>query len=196
MIRGPKERIDAFRKLCAEWADCTSCGISQFRTKMVQGRGSLPCDFVLLGEAPGKAEDLLGEPFVGPAGKLLNTALDQFSGRYALFICNLLACRPTDSMGGPNRAPTDIEVRLCWKRLDSLLKLAAPRFGLILLGRNPEKHRHAYAGTFPELPMVYVQHPAAVLRHGGTAGPEFPEYVRQLEAAFNSCLTVKGGKSR
>lgn len=54
------------------WKDCTACGLCEHRQKVVLARGSVPCDILFIGEAPGESEDCLGQPFVGPAGQLLD----------------------------------------------------------------------------------------------------------------------------
>ncbi len=63
-----------------QWKGCKRCPLYKTRRKIVHCRGSLPCDIFFLGEAPGDSEDLLGKPFVGPAGKLLDRIIAKGNG--------------------------------------------------------------------------------------------------------------------
>lgn len=60
-----------------DWDKCQRCELSQKRTRVVLCRGELPCDILFIGEAPGESENTLGRPFVGPAGKLLDSIVEQ-----------------------------------------------------------------------------------------------------------------------
>lgn len=66
------------------WSDCTACDLHEERKNVVLARGSLPADVLLVGESPGKGEDSLGSPFVGPAGQLLDEIVDRSLGTLAL----------------------------------------------------------------------------------------------------------------
>jgi uracil-DNA glycosylase len=64
-----------------DWKDCTRCPLHTVRSNVVLARGSIPCDILFVGEAPGRSEDALGKPFVGPAGILLDEMIeDALSG--------------------------------------------------------------------------------------------------------------------
>jgi len=60
-----------------KWNDCEKCELCNQRGSVVLARGKIPCDLLFIGEAPGQSEDVLGVPFVGPAGKLLDSIIDQ-----------------------------------------------------------------------------------------------------------------------
>ncbi len=64
------------------WKDCERCYLSQRRTKVVLCRGTLPCDVLFVGESPGKSEDVLGEPFIGPSGQLLGKIVQKALSRF------------------------------------------------------------------------------------------------------------------
>lgn len=64
----------------ARWRDCTACRLCQQRDRIVLARGDVPCDVLFVGEAPGASEDALGLPFVGPAGRLLDSIVDSAIG--------------------------------------------------------------------------------------------------------------------
>jgi uracil-DNA glycosylase family 4 len=88
---------------------CTKCRLSEKRTRVVPGVGSRRSGIVFIGEAPGKDEDLKGEPFIGMSGKLLDLALEETGVRRAqVYISNLVMCRPPG-----NRRPRKDEIRTC-----------------------------------------------------------------------------------
>ncbi|MEG2557997.1 MAG: uracil-DNA glycosylase, partial [Raoultibacter sp.] len=88
---------------------CQKCALAQGRTQTVFGAGDPNARVMIIGEAPGKNEDLQGEPFVGAAGKYLNELLG-YAGlvREDIFIANVLKCRPPS-----NRNPLPEEIELC-----------------------------------------------------------------------------------
>ena len=74
---------------------CTECDLSKTRTQVVPGTGNTNATIALVGEAPGKDEDVQGVPFVGKAGKMLDWLIDQAGlHKYDLWITNRLKCRP------------------------------------------------------------------------------------------------------
>jgi len=88
---------------------CTKCRLSKKRTLVVPGNGPCSSRIVFIGEAPGRDEDVTGEPFVGAAGKLLNAALEKAGvPRSQVFCTNIVKCRPPD-----NRKPRKDEIRTC-----------------------------------------------------------------------------------
>jgi DNA polymerase len=123
---------DAWNALRQEILECTLCPLSESRTQAVPGEGPQNATLVILGEAPGRSEDLQGRPFVGAAGKLL-TELLKGAGidRSAVFITNTVKCRPPD-----NRPPTPREREICSPFLQRLLQLVKPKV-LCLAGRVP-----------------------------------------------------------
>lgn len=88
---------------------CASCRLAETRTRVVSGKGRCPSKLMFIGEAPGREEDLKGEPFVGRAGALLDEALmDAGTSRKEVYISNLVKCRPPG-----NRRPRKDEVKAC-----------------------------------------------------------------------------------
>ena len=154
-------RINQFQK----------CQLGQKRTNFVFGVGDPNADLVLVGEAPGKQEDLQGEPFIGRAGKLLDKILSaiELSRSQGVYICNVLKCRPPN-----NRDPLPSEVDQCEPYLIHQINLIKPRL-IVALGRVAAKTllkqdlplkdmrsiKHDYYGT----PLVATYHPAALLRN-------------------------------
>lgn len=102
---------------------CTRCRLSKGRTQVVPGTGPCSSPIVFIGEAPGKEEDLKGEPFVGRGGKLLDKVLNEAGvDRSEVFICNLVKCRPPG-----NRRPRKDEIETCSQFLESELKAVKPK---------------------------------------------------------------------
>jgi len=113
---------DTLEDLRAHIGDCQRCPLADTRTTLVFGSGDPHARVMLVGEAPGKNEDLTGEPFVGSAGKLLDELLGAAGfARDDVYIANILKCRPPG-----NRDPKPLEVQTCTPFLDAQLELVAP----------------------------------------------------------------------
>lgn len=116
-------KMDAMDNVAQKISVCNLCSLAESCTNKVIGAGSLDCDLVLIGEAPGKKEDETGFPFVGAAGMLLDKILDQADlKRENIFITNILKCRPTD-----NRRPRKREVEKCESHLNAQLMIIKPK---------------------------------------------------------------------
>lgn len=148
--------------------DCHRCPLGDTRTTLVFGVGREDADVVFIGEAPGRNEDLKGEPFVGAAGALLDELLASIGlNRSDVYIANILKCRPPG-----NRDPLPVEVETCTPFLREQVRLIDPAV-LVTLGNHATRfvlktttgitrlrgsvHR---AGRFAVLPIF---HPAAAL---------------------------------
>lgn len=102
--------------------ECRRCDLALTRTNVVPGAGNSHAKVVFIGEAPGRNEDLKGEPFVGSAGKLLNQMLERIGlMREDIYIANILKCRPPK-----NRDPKSDEIVACTPWLDAQLDAIAP----------------------------------------------------------------------
>lgn len=181
-----KHGAKAWRKLLFHWVECNRCPLHKTAKHHVLGEGVLPCKLLFLGEGPGKTEDVMGRPFVGQAGNLLRKALvDASIPADAWFISNAVACRPCDGLGQPNRQPTDGEITACTPRVNSLIELARPRT-LVLLGRVAQTcfNNHYAANVSSDTNLLFLYHPAYILRNGGFSSPEYPKFVRQLRNAY------------
>lgn len=178
----------SFSRLTDRWRICQNCRIGRWAFKHVFGRGSLPADIVFVGEGPGVSEDVIGSPFVGESGQLLDLAIarTKLEGRY--FITNLVACRPCDKEGGPNRAPTDREVENCSDRLQETIRIVNPKV-VICLGKVPEKHL-AEVKWLKRYRTYFMYHPAYILRQGGAKSPLFRQFVNQLRRAFRNAKDI------
>lgn len=126
--------------------DCALCRLSETRTQVVPGTGDPGSALVFIGEAPGRDEDLRGEPFVGRAGKVLDGALAAAGiSRDRVYVTNLVKCRPPG-----NRRPREDEVDACRLNLDSELRALRPKV-LCLLGLTVAKHVLRADGRMKEL---------------------------------------------
>lgn len=156
-----------------EAAACVACPLATGRTTVVFGTGSADARLVLVGEAPGRDEDLAGEPFVGRSGKLLDRLLEEEVGltRSACYIANVVKCRPPD-----NRDPQPGEVAACRHFLDGQLGALRPdvvvtlgNFATRALLDTSEGVTRLRGRSYPfgEGLLVPTFHPAFVLRGGG-----------------------------
>jgi DNA polymerase len=108
--------------LRAEIGDCQRCPLGATRTTLVFGVGDPDARLMFVGEAPGRNEDLQGEPFVGAAGKFLDELLASIGlDRSDVYIANILKCRPPN-----NRDPLPAEVATCTPFLDRQIEIIAP----------------------------------------------------------------------
>ena len=122
----PGKAINLYREI----ADCPNCELARERTQTVPGSGPIPCDLMLIGEAPGKNEDEQGLPFVGRSGALLDQLLADIKlTRDDVYITNVVKCRPPE-----NRDPTPTEVATCGDFLSRQIELVNPRV-IVTLGK-------------------------------------------------------------
>lgn len=148
--------------------DCHRCPLGDTRTTLVFGVGDPAARVMLVGEAPGKNEDLKGEPFVGAAGQLLGELLAHAGlTREDVYIANVLKCRPPN-----NRDPEPGEIETCTPFLREQIRVIEPEV-LVTLGNFATKFvlrteigitrlhgRVQQAGRFTVLPIF---HPAAAI---------------------------------
>lgn len=158
-----------------QWCECVECPLGKTARKHVLGRGTLPADFLLIGEAPGNSENALGVPFIGPAGKVLDALLeDCLPPRATFFITNVLACIPFlgDPMDAKFRKPEKEEADKCRPRVQEIASIATPRC-IITLGEVAKKFAppklivpHS-KGDKQTINWFHVRHPSWILRNGG-----------------------------
>ena len=121
---------EVLKELERRCESCTACPLGATRHRLVFGVGRAPCELMLIGEGPGEQEDLQGEPFVGPAGKLLDDMLEMiYLDRGSVYIANTVKCRPPF-----NRDPMDEEMAACRHWLDAQLAEVKPKV-IVCLGR-------------------------------------------------------------
>lgn len=148
----------------AKWSNCQACDLCEGRSNVVLARGTLPCDVLFVGEAPGDSEDVVGKPFVGPAGKLLDEIIQEagFSQRrISCAFTNLVACVP--KWDGDKREPTPEEIEACSGRLMALYNLATPSI-LVQVGKLSEKYALMFSDFDYDVIKISITHPAAIIR--------------------------------
>jgi DNA polymerase len=164
---------------------CTRCPLAAGRTTVVFGEGDLHAQLMVIGEGPGREEDVQGRPFVGRSGQLLDRLLVEETGlqRGEVYIANVVKCRPPG-----NRDPRPEEIAACRPYLDEQVAEIKPRVVLTLGNFSTRLLLDTKAGirslrgqTYPFGPhgatLVPTYHPAAALRSGG-------EVVAQMRADF------------
>jgi uracil-DNA glycosylase family 4 len=165
-----KETLEKLRK---EVEGCKKCPLWRERNNVVFGEGNPNARLILIGEAPGRNEDLQGKPFVGAAGKLLTKILASIGlKREDVFIGNILKCRPP-----MNRNPRPEEIKACWGYLDKQLKIIKPRIILAMgtfaaqtLLKTDERISRIRGEFHPfakGVKFLATYHPAALLRNPG-----------------------------
>lgn len=153
--------------------DGLGCGV-----RIVFARGTIPCDIVFIGEAPGKSENVLGKPFVGPAGKLLDRIIDRTIGKYnrnltegaaplTYAMTNLVGCIPLDSKGDKTEEPSHDDIQACRPRLEEFVGLCSPRL-VVAVGKLAEEYLSPGFSHSVKLSgnpwLRKIHHPAAILR--------------------------------
>jgi DNA polymerase len=165
-----------YDELAARAARCTSCPLYERATQTVFGDGSVDARLVLVGEQPGDKEDLAGEPFVGPAGRVLDEALDAAGvARDEVYVTNAVKHFKWQEKGKRriHQKPNRSEVVACRQWLDAELELVEPDVlvtlgataGQALLGSAFRiKDAEGAVLSFADRPLVATLHPSAVLR--------------------------------
>jgi uracil-DNA glycosylase family 4 len=176
VILSKKELLDS---IAAKIMVCHKCELWKTRKNAVAGEGNPYSQIMLIGEAPGYWEDIKGEPFVGAAGKFLDTLLSEASlSRENIFIGNVLKCKPPK-----NREPLPSEIETCTPYLDKQIQVIQPKF-IVTLGNHSTAYIFSKGalqfygitrvhGKFQEASFLGVQvtifptfHPAAALYSG------------------------------
>ena len=161
---------DELTNIAREVRGCTKCPLWESRVNAVPGEGPATAQILIVGEAPGRTEDLHGRPFVGSAGRNLESFLREagIDRRQGVFITNTVKCRPES-----NRRPNRKELDTCYQYLRRQIELISPRFVVLLgdvalkeffpdshlsevHGRVLKKNRYSFFPTY---------HPAALLRN-------------------------------
>ena len=169
----------AFAELEAEALACTKCQLASTRTQVVFGVGNPQADLMFVGEGPGEQEDLTGEPFVGRAGKLLTSLIEEIGlTRAEVYIANVVKCRPPG-----NRDPQPGEIEACRPYLEAQMAFIQPKV-IVTLGNFATKllldtktgitkvrgQEYPYPGDGdPGRVIIPTLHPSAVLRSGGVS---------------------------
>lgn len=153
-----------FELFVQRWENCTKCELHETRDKIVLSRGKIPADVVMVGEAPGESENLIGSPFIGPAGKLLDFIVAQaVPTELRIAFTNLVCCIPrNEEEGGKLKEPPDNAISKCEPRLMEFIELCKPKY-LISVGKLATKYlRHERVKDLVNYGAI--SHPAYILR--------------------------------
>ncbi len=155
---------------------CTKCDLCKTRTNAVPGKGNQNAGVMFIGEAPGRTEDLQGEPFVGAAGKKLRAMLEKNGiSQESIYITNVVKCRPPN-----NRIPTEAERMSCREYLEKEIDAIRPKVICILgntasnsilgqgeitknHGQTIKKDGNLYFVTFHPAAVIYNQNLGSLL---------------------------------
>ena len=166
---------EQLQKIHKKWLKECKCELKKTATQGVHGDGNANAEIVFIGEAPGRAEDIQGKPFVGRAGKFLNEMLGKINlKREDVYITNIVKYRPQN-----NRDPLPEEKEACREWLLGELDIIKPKL-IVLLGRHAmnnffptEKisnvHGKLLIKNISGIPTKYfyaLYHPAAALYNG------------------------------
>jgi DNA polymerase len=171
---------------------CYDCELSATRTKVVFDVGDPDADLMFVGEAPGKNEDLEGEPFVGRAGQLLDSLLGDIElERAKVYIANVLKCRPPG-----NRDPRPGEIDACKGYLREQIRLVRPRV-VVTLGNFATKlllnteigitrlRGRRHDDWWMGITLIPTFHPAAALRGGDRVTDQMRDDFAVVRAALD-----------
>ena len=171
LIEPPVRAAADLPQLRAAIGDCTRCKLAGGRTNLVFGVGNPAAELVFVGEAPGRDEDLRGEPFVGRAGQLLTEIITKGMKlrREDIYIANIIKCRPPQ-----NRNPEPDEIAACEPFLVRQLALIRPKV-IVALGtfaaqtllktRTPITRLRGTWTDYHGIPLMPTFHPAYLLRN-------------------------------
>ena len=194
-------RLEVLSRLESEYTGCRRCPLHASRNKLVHWRGSPDARLFIIGEAPGADEDAAGVPFVGPAGRKLDEALEMagVDRSEQVFIANVVACRPPGS-----RNPARGEIRECAPRLHSMLELVKPKV-VVLMGSVASKMAgvvlfNSWRGAVTEMELVVASgkirrwtaictwHPAYILRSGVDEPAMTRTFASDIRKAHNMAM--------
>jgi len=202
-VQGGESKVGELRRISEEVEACSKCPLHLTRRRAVPGEGNPNAEVMLIGEAPGEVEDETGRPFVGAAGKLLNSLLQDIGvDRSSLYITNVVKCRPPN-----NRDPTDEEINACKPYLIRQIAVVRPR-RIVTLGRHSTKvilglgglrvseisrvrgkvFRVAIAGVEVEVYPTY--HPAAALYNPSIKGVLKEDLARAIRAGGSGPASI------
>jgi len=163
-------------------SECKACDLHQdAQAVCLMGQGPVPCQVMLVGEAPGFREDDIGKPFAGKAGQVLDKVLSEVGmKRSSVYITNICKCRPPE-----NRTPKAGEIKACKPFLDMEFTRVEPKY-VILLGAVPtkaflkKKITEVHGRIYEENGVFYMPtfHPAAALRDPKRLDPIHADFER------------------
>jgi uracil-DNA glycosylase family 4 len=160
-----------YQAFVARWEGGCDSDLCARAKHVVLAKGKVPCDILFVGEAPGESEDVVGVPFVGPEGKLLDRIVSKAipaESKVRLAFTNLVGCIPRDEESNNKAAEPDADdITACAPRLRQFVALAKPKLIVALgkLAREWIDQKYQTPVEFdPRIPILNLTHPAAILR--------------------------------
>jgi uracil-DNA glycosylase len=165
---------ETLEEIRAELGDCRRCELGASRKNLVFGVGNPHARIVFVGEAPGRDEDLKGEPFVGEAGQILTRLITRMGfTREDVYICNVLKCRPPN-----NRDPQKDEIGKCGPFMlrqvqaigpEVIVALGAFAAHTLLQSTVPISKLRGKFHDYQGIPLMPTYHPSFLLRNRGNS---------------------------
>lgn len=154
-----------YQKHVADWHDCSRCELSSQRRQVVFARGDVPADVLMLGEASGASEDAIGDPFVGPAGILLDEIVGEASLGMELTFAfyNLVGCFPREAKKTEDHRPPPASIEACKERLREFVSICEPKL-IVCVGDTSERWAPKLLDCCYFNGWASIVHPAAILR--------------------------------
>lgn len=161
-------------------SNCTRCHLCNYRSHIVEGRGNpFSARILLLGEAPGLSEDVLGKAFIGESGKLLDDMLKQASINVdTCFFTNTVLCRPCNGRSDHViRPPAKEEVLACLPNVTKIIESIKHIEIVVFVGRVAESF---YRIRLQGFTSMYLTHPSHILKNGGKGSSSHAEALNAL----------------
>lgn len=173
------------------WKNCQRCPLHTVRKSVVLIRGTVPCKVLFIGETPGESEDVLGVPFMGPAGKLLNQIIESACNKAGrpwfvtqMAFTHLIGCIPkNEDTRRKGTEPLPSEVEACQSRILDLIKISKPKI-IVAVGTLSDKYGKKQEWE-KYATIEVIHHPSYLMRLDQTRyGLETQRTVVKLTQAF------------
>ena len=190
-----KERDKRLASMARVYQDCRLCELCKIRKEFVFGSGSTELGLMVIGEAPGKMENKLGVPFVGPSGAIIRRAINKVVPVGKVYLANMVCCWP----GPAIKTPTTEHLIQCQPRLIAQVVIARPK-AILLVGKIAEflmttQPHHDFLEVYSaplkkshRCRIFRVVHPAYLLRKGSEKSKDYPEFLGGIEQAIKFCM--------
>lgn len=177
-------RLTLYQAHKQKWKDGCNSDSCDHATRRVFARGMIPCDVLILGQSPGRSEDVHGKPFIGPAGNMMDYIIEKSIPshiRYAL--TNVVCCMPISTEeGGDKKAhdPSEEQLQACKPRLEEFLRICSPRI-IVCVGKIVKEWMEQGYLHSVQLPKVKSKKPILInILH--------PSYIMQSPIAGQTLL--------
>jgi uracil-DNA glycosylase len=166
-------RLSLYKEFADKWSRGCGSELCAKANKIVLAKGKVPCDILICGEGPGESENVIGVPFCGPAGQLLERQVVAKAVPKELRIAytNLVACVPRDEDGAKTIEPCNEDIESCKFRLEEFIEIAKPKL-IVCVGKLASdwfEQGYKHSIQIPDgTVLCSITHPAAILRSNVT----------------------------